>query len=164
MAEAAALWSLLQKAADPVVADALKAAVDQEEDHELNRINPLAFAASHHLDEEATIGTLVHAARLGLFDMSWSMLCPGCSGVLESGVTLKALDKDQYFCSLCTESHEPTLDRLVEVTFTVNPRVRRLAAHDPEFAASHRVCTTGFLELGREAAAELPGPDGQDPA
>ena len=27
---------------------------------------------------------------------------------------------------------EPTLDKLVEVTFTVNPRVRRIAAHDPD--------------------------------
>ncbi len=27
---------------------------------------------------------LRHAARLGLFDMSWNMLCPGCGGVLET--------------------------------------------------------------------------------
>ncbi len=28
--------------------------------------------------------------------------------------------------------YEPTLDRLVEVTFTVNPRIRRIASHDPD--------------------------------
>ena len=26
----------------------------------------------------------------------------------------------------------PTLDEMVEVTFTVSPRVRRIAAHDPD--------------------------------
>ena len=29
-------------------------------------------------------------------------------------------------------AHELTLDEIVEVTFTVSPRVRRIAAHDPE--------------------------------
>ena len=37
-----------------------------------------------------------------------------------------------YYCSLCAADYEPTLDKLVEVTFTVNPSVRRIAAHDPD--------------------------------
>ena len=37
-----------------------------------------------------------------------------------------------YYCSLCASDYEPTLDELVEVTFTVNPRIRRIAAHDPD--------------------------------
>ena len=84
------------------------------------------------LDEDATIGAFVHAAQLGLFDMSWSALCPGCGGVLETGAALKTLDRSEYFCSLCVGQCEPTLDELVEVTFTVSPRVRRIAAHDPD--------------------------------
>src|SRR5208282_1041133 len=36
------------------------------------------------------------------------------------------------YCSLCASNYEPTLDQLVEVTFTVNPRIRRIAAHDPD--------------------------------
>src|SRR5918995_2153915 len=38
----------------------------------------------------------------------------------------------QCHCSLCAAGYEPTLDEMVEVTFTVSPRVRRIAAHDPE--------------------------------
>ena len=87
---------------------------------------------SHSLNEEGAIAGLVHASRLGVFDMSWNMLCPGCGGVLESGATLKAIDRSQYFCSLCVDNYEPTLDELVEVTFTVNRRIRRIAAHDPD--------------------------------
>ncbi len=135
MAEAAALWDLLRQAAEPSVAEALKTAVEGESDRALNRINPLAFAAERELNEEATIGALVHAARLGIFDMSWNMLCPGCGGVLESGAALKSLNRDHYFCAFCVQDNEPTLDQLVEVTFTVNPRIRRIAAHNPESLA-----------------------------
>ncbi len=132
MAEATALWDLLRQAAEPSVAEALKTAIETEPDRALNRINPLAFAAAHDLNEEATIGALVHAARLGIFDMSWSMLCPGCGGVIELGAALKSISRDHYYCSLCAADYEPTLDQLIEVTFTVNPRVRRIAAHDPD--------------------------------
>ena len=131
MAEATALWELLRQAADPIVTDALKRAVETGSDRSLNRINPLAFAAEHGLNEEAAIGALVHAARLGIFDMSWNMLCPGCGGVLETGVALRSINRDHYFCAFCVQDSEPTLDQLVEVTFTVDPRVRRIGAHDP---------------------------------
>src|ERR1700734_2612626 len=132
MADSSALWGLLKQAADPSVAAALEMSVESDEDRALNRINPLTYAAERGLDEEQTIGGLVHAARLGLFDMSWNMLCPGCGGVLETGAALKTLSHAHYYCSLCASDYEPTLDKLVEVTFTVNPSVRRIAAHEPD--------------------------------
>jgi class 3 adenylate cyclase len=127
-----ALFELLRQTADPAVVEALKTSVEKDPDRALNRINPLAYAKEHGLDEEETIGGFVHAARLGLFDMSWNMLCPGCGGVLEAGAALKTLNHTHYYCSLCAADYEPTLDQLVEVTFTVNPRTRRIAAHDPD--------------------------------
>jgi class 3 adenylate cyclase len=132
MAENETLWTLLEKSADPAATAALKSAVENGTDRSLNRINPLAFATQHAVSEEAMIDTLVHAARIGMFDMSWNVLCPGCGGVLDSAAALKTLDRSQYYCSLCASDYEPTLDQLVEVTFTVNPRVRRIAAHDPQ--------------------------------
>jgi class 3 adenylate cyclase len=84
------------------------------------------------LDEERAIAAFVHAARLGLFELSWSVLCPGCGGVLEASATLKAVNREKYDCELCAAGYKPTLDEMVEVTFTVNPRVRRIAAHDPD--------------------------------
>jgi class 3 adenylate cyclase len=38
--------------------------------------------------------------------------------------------KEAYDCALCSKAYEPTLDEMVEVGFTVNPRIRRIAAHD----------------------------------
>jgi hypothetical protein len=75
---------------------------------------------------------LLHAARLGFFELSWNVLCPGCGGVLDANTTLKSVDRSQYHCGLCAAGYEPTLDDMVEVTFTVSPRVRRIGAHDPQ--------------------------------
>jgi hypothetical protein len=132
MAETAAHWDLLQQAADPAVVATLKTMVESAPDRMLNRINPLAFAKEHGFAEEPVIAALVHSAQLGLFDMAWNMLCRSCSGVLETGDALRTLDRSSYFCSFCALKNEPTLDELVEVTFTVNPRIRRIGAHDPD--------------------------------
>src|SRR5215831_14641289 len=52
--------------------------------------------------------------------------------VLDSTATLKSVDKDEYACAWCAAGYTPTLDEIVEVTFTVNRRVRHIAAHDPD--------------------------------
>ncbi len=157
MAEATALWELLRQTADPKVADALKTAVETGSDRSLNRINPLAFAAERGLNEEAAIGALVHAARLGLFDMSWNMLCPGCGGVLETAVALKSINRDHYFCAFCVQDNEPTLDQLVEVTFTVDPRVRRIGAHDPSSLSMSEYMRQVFWSSGAVVPEDLEG-------
>ena len=77
------------------------------------------------------ISGFLHASRLGLFDLTWNVLCPGCSGVLDAHTTLKSLRHDDYNCALCAAGYEASVDEMVEVAFTVSPRVRRIAAHDP---------------------------------
>ena len=127
------LLSLLRDVTDvdPAAIDAIETLVAKGPDHHLCRINPLAFAARNGLDEERSIAAFLHAAQVGMFDVSWNVLCPGCGGVLDSNTTLKTVQKDEYVCSLCQEGYVPTLDEMVEVTFTINPRVRRIAAHSP---------------------------------
>ncbi len=91
----------------------------------------LAFSARVGLDEERAIAAFLHAAHIGLFELSWNILCPGCGGVLDTHASLKSVRADAYNCALCASGYEATLDEMVEVTFTVSPRVRRIAAHNP---------------------------------
>jgi class 3 adenylate cyclase len=100
-------------------------------DRALCRVNVVDFAVQHELDAEQTIAAFLHAARLGIFELSWNVLCPGCAGVLDESATLKTVDQEEYSCALCAGGYQPTLDEMVEVTFTVTKRVRRIAAHDP---------------------------------
>src|SRR6266567_953639 len=131
MSDIQAQLSVLKQTADPKVVDAIEHLIDQGEDHELNRVNVLDFSRQHNLDEERAISGFLHSARLGLFDLGWNVLCPGCGGVLGAHSTLKALKPDDYHCALCACGYKASVDDQVEVSFTVNPRVRRIAAHDP---------------------------------
>ena len=130
MTDTKPLFDSLRNSADPAVVAAIEALIADGSDRDLCRVNALAFAGRHGLDEEKTIGGFLHAARLGLFDLTWNVLCPGCGGVLDVANTLKSVHKENYDCALCATGYEPTLDEMVEVAFTVNPRVRRIAAHD----------------------------------
>src|ERR1700736_2195948 len=131
MSEIQAQISVLKQTADPAAAAAIARLIDEGEDHELNRINVLDFSKRTGLDEERVISGFLHASRLGLFDMNWNVLCPGCGGVLDAHSSLKSLRHDDYHCGLCACGDEASVDEQVEVAFTVSPRVRRIAAHDP---------------------------------
>jgi class 3 adenylate cyclase len=131
MNETRALFDTLRSAADQNVVSAIEATINEGTDRQLCRINVLKFASEHGLDEEKTVSGFLHAARLGLFEMTWNVLCPGCGGVLDATQTLRSVHKEAYDCALCACGYEPTLDEMVEVAFTVSPRVRRIAAHDP---------------------------------
>lgn len=140
MHEGDAQFELLGRSVDAAVAGAIERLVRSGAERDLLRLNALAFAGAGGLDEERTIAGFLHAAALGLFEMSWNVLCPGCGGVLDSNASLKTVVQADYSCTLCAKDYAPTLDELVEVTFTVAPRVRRIAGHRP-----HELPLTEFL-------------------
>jgi class 3 adenylate cyclase len=131
MSDTQAQFAVLKQAADPAVADAISKLIETGEDRELNRINLLDFARRTGLDEEKVISGFLHASQLGMFDLSWNVLCPGCGGVLDAHATLKSLRHDDYHCAMCAAGYEASVDEMVEVAFAVSPRVRRIGAHDP---------------------------------
>jgi class 3 adenylate cyclase len=131
MSENKDLFVLLRQSAEADAVAAIERLVAEGLDRELCRINAIAFAARHKLNEENVIAAFLHATRIGMFDISWNVLCPGCGGVLDSNATLKTVTKDEYVCALCAGGYSPTLDEMVEVTFTVSPRVRKIAGHAP---------------------------------
>jgi class 3 adenylate cyclase len=132
VSEPDALFNVLRQSADGDCVAAIEQTIRDAPDRDLCRVNVLGFAAKNSLDEERAIAAFLHAARLGIFELSWNVLCPACGGVLDAGSTLKTVNHDEYACTLCAADYKPTLDEMVEVTFTVSPRVRRIAAHDPD--------------------------------
>src|ERR1700720_4163822 len=159
MSEAQAQFSVLKQTADPAGADAIQRFIRDGKDHELNRINLLDFAARAGLNEERVISGFLHASRLGLFDLSWNVLCPGCGGVLDAHSTLKSLRPDDYHCGLCACGYEASVDEQVEVAFTVSPRIRRIAAHDPNslpiWEYFKQVFWSSGVDLDKESFASL---------
>src|SRR6201987_5667270 len=131
MSEAGNLFMLLRQSANPDAAVAIEELVRDAPDHALCRVNVIDFATKAGLDQERTIAAFLHAARLGIFELSLNVLCPACGGVLDTSTTLKSVNRDEYDCAMFATGYGPTLDEMVEVTFTVSRRVRRIAAHDP---------------------------------
>ena len=159
MSDIEAQFSVLKQTADPAVTDAIADLIGKGEDHELNRINALHFSSRLGLDEERVISAFLHASRLGLFDLTWNVLCPGCSGVLDAHDTLKSLRHEDYHCGLCACGYEPSVDEQVEVAFTVSPKTRRIAAHDPTslpvWEYYKQVFWSSGIDLNRDTFASL---------
>jgi len=159
MSDTQAQFSVLKQAADPAVADAISTLIEKGEDRDLNRINLLDFARRTGLEEEKVISGFLHASRLGLFDLSWNVLCPGCGGVLDAHATLKSLRHDDYNCALCAAGYEASVDEMVEVAFTVSPRIRRIGAHDPHtlplWEYYQQMFWSSGIDLDREAFPRL---------
>src|ERR1700687_5386270 len=87
-----------------------------------------------------------------MLEMTWSVMCPSCAGVLSANKSLKTLDRAQYHCAFCAAGYETTLDNLVEVTFTVSPRVRRIGAHSPDDLSA----TEYYRQVFWSSAIDLP--------
>lgn len=147
MSEADSLFAILRQSADADSVSAIERLVREGPDRDLCRINALAFAGRNGLKEQRVISTFLHAARLGLFEMSWNVLCPNCSGVLDANASLKSV-RNQDYCAFCAAGCEPTLDETVEVTFTVTPRVRRIEAHAPHDLSFHEYVRQLFFGSG----------------
>jgi class 3 adenylate cyclase len=152
MSETETLFAALRQSADEKVVDVLERMVRDAPDHALNKINALDLAASEALDEERVIAALLNAVGLGMFEMTWSVMCPSCAGVLSANKSLKTLDREQYHCAFCAAGYETTLDNLVEVTFTVSPRLRKIAAHSPDELSA----TEYYRQIFWSSAIDLP--------
>src|SRR6202171_2724587 len=132
MSETETLFVALRQSADEHVVDMLERMVRDAPDHALNKMNALDLAAREGVGEERVIEALLNAVGLGMFEITCSVWCRSCPGVISANKTLKTLDRAQYNCAFCAAGYETTLDNLVELTFTVSPRVRKIAAHGPD--------------------------------
>ena len=153
MSEAETLFVALRQSADEDVVDMLERMVRDAPDHALNKMNAIDLAAKHGFDAERVIAALLNAVGLGMFEMTWNVMCPNCAGVLSANKSLKTLDRAQYNCAFCAAGYETTLDDLVEVTFMVSPRLRKIAAHNPDQLSAAEY----YRQIFWSSAIDLPG-------
>lgn len=122
--ERARAWS-------PRVISKLEGALRTADDWSLFRINPLKFGQEKGIAEAESIDLFLHAAHVGLVEMNWHLLCPGCAMLVKSFRELHALGTS-FRCDLCAADFQIVLDDYVEVSFTISPSVREIAPHRPE--------------------------------
>ena len=73
------LFGALRKSADPSRHRPSRRWSATARTGHLCRVNVLAVAAKHGLNEEKAISAFLHASRLGLFELNWNVLCPAAA-------------------------------------------------------------------------------------
>ncbi len=104
------------------------------DDWTLLRVNPLTFAETYQINPKQAVDLFVYAVKVGIFDFQWNMICPMCGGVEYSSDTINEVQARGFLCTVCQAINSGDLDDRVEVTFKVNPTIRKLEI-DP-FASS----------------------------
>ncbi|MBI4664820.1 MAG: adenylate/guanylate cyclase domain-containing protein [Nitrospinae bacterium] len=138
----------------PRVVSKMENMIRNATDEALFRINPILFAKEKGIEENESIDFFLHGAVEGLFQMNWHVLCPGCTSVLESFSSLKALDSHSH-CEVCNVDSEASLDDYIMISFTVSPQVREITCHHPDslspldYLTLYRFSREGVIRDGR---------------
>jgi class 3 adenylate cyclase len=121
--EAARPWS-------PRVVSRLEALIRADDDADLFRVNPFAFASRRGLDESEAIDLFLHATALGLFEMDWLLICPRCACAVESFAGLRAV-LARFRCPECHNDYVAAMDDFIAIYFSVSPQIRAIRHHRP---------------------------------
>ena len=95
------------------------------DDWDLYRINPIAFSHSHGFEEKDAVDLFVESAKAGIFDFTWSKICPFCGGMEHSFDSMNEMQQISH-CTVCNVDIPEELDSQVEVSFTINPDIKKL--------------------------------------
>src|SRR3954454_7530501 len=115
----------------PNVLPELERFIRTADDYDLFRINPIQYSGLVHLSEADAIELFVHAAKVGLFEMDWLLICAYCPQVAGS---FRELDQvhPRFQCEFCNALNNVALDDYIQVAFTVSGNVRDNVFRHPE--------------------------------
>ncbi|MDH5654897.1 MAG: DUF5939 domain-containing protein [Spirochaetia bacterium] len=112
----------------PGLTETLEKYIREGSDFELLYINTKKFSADYNFPHRDVLDLFLHAAKLGIFKIEWNLRCPQCGDRVLSFSSLQTA-KAACFCQLESQA---SLDDLVTVNFTVDPRIRKIKFHDPD--------------------------------
>ena len=140
--EMASNWS-------PRIISKLESFIRTADDFDVFRVNALQYAAEKGITENESIDLFLHAAKLGLFDLEWNIICSCCGQNFKSLRNMSKLHA-HFVCSLCGMENQAHLDDYIEVSFTLSSAVRdtRFRHPDslsPEDYALHYIMTKGVM-------------------
>lgn len=120
---AARFKDLMGAGAEPLLAARLRLLLEESDDADLVRIRPYVLAARWQASRRDTLEICLLAARAGLLDFRWDLLCPSCRGAKFTASRLRDV-KGPIHCSSCNIDFRAAFDRSVEVTFAANRSIR----------------------------------------
>ena len=94
-------------------------------DKNLYRIRPKVLSEILNVETEKLISVLLHSCNCGLLDLSWDILCPHCRWVREKHQHLRTIENNST-CEICGIDFSAGRINIIEVTFSVNPEIRKV--------------------------------------
>ncbi|HJT24683.1 MAG TPA: DUF5939 domain-containing protein, partial [bacterium] len=114
---------LVEEGTPAGLADRLVRYLETEPDETLYRIRVKSLAREWKTKEKDLLLAFLSATRLGLFNLTWDVLCPHCRGVRNEVKNLGDLPK-RGNCEVCKIDFDATGFNVLEVTFHVHPSIR----------------------------------------
>jgi adenylate cyclase len=119
-------WTrLVRNGASPELAGSLRRHLETAPDDEVIKMRPFELADRWGADRRETLVTCLRATTAGLLEMTWEVLCPGCRIPKKSAGSIDQLGGEIH-CDFCNVSFDASLDRQVEVRFSVAESLRRV--------------------------------------
>ena len=100
-------------------------------DEELFKIDVLEWAEKHRTPVDEALDLFLHAARAGIMEMSWGVICPFCGMLVTTPGGLRALGPNPH-CRLCRVQFPASADDQIEVTFSLEAGIRKLRYFEPD--------------------------------
>ena len=100
-------------------------------DEELFKIDVLEWSEKHKTSVDEALDLFLHAARAGIMEMSWGVICPFCGMLVTTPGGLRALGPNPH-CRLCQIQFPASADDQIEVTFTLEAGIRKLRYFEPD--------------------------------
>ncbi len=115
----------------PRVMSKLETFIRSAPDLDLLRVNPVQYAVERSMTEAEALDLFLHAAKVGLFEMDWHIVCPHCGYIIDSLHNMSQL-RTHYLCPICAAERDYALDDYIQIAFSISPQVRDIQYHHPE--------------------------------
>src|SRR5579884_1694324 len=142
---------LLRSGVRPEIAARLRQHLESAPDDDVLKMRAFELADRWGVERRETLIACLHATTAGLLDMSWEVLCPGCRLSSCSAASLDQV-RGEAHCDLCNITYDASIDRQVEVRFSVAESVRHVE--------DRRFCTGGPMNIPHVLAQDEIPPGG----
>lgn len=99
----------------------------EQGDHDVAHIETHALAQQWNEDPDKVLRVLLYAAKAGMLNLSWNLMCPNCRVSKEQLGSLEQL-QPEFHCDLCGVVYDANFDQFVELHFSVHPSIRKAYA------------------------------------
>lgn len=121
-------------------------------------IRPFHWAREWGCDRDELLRLFLYCTKIGIFNLSWHLICPNCRVSKASFDTLSQIETS-YHCDFCGITFDNNMDKYMELCFSVHPSIRKATRQiycigGP--AITPHIASQAFARANRPVSLQLP--------